>query len=280
MSIIAEKKEELQDVETAKFITSMLRDISAMKMKSIRGNFKRNDEFFTRISELYGLVKFQQFKISNSKDAVKKKVGSSALFIAITSNKHFFGSLNTQVMDDFLKEIDKNKKGDYLVVGETGKQFLDGTKYEKECTYMSFENDDPTGKELQKFLNKIQSYGRILVFYPKFISVFKQGVSTMDISQAPDIKELEEDVESYIFEPELSDMTDFFEVQIRYLLFNRVILETELARTAARLMRMNEAENRAKELIEEKQVQLQKEISSLGNSRLLETFVGFKQWKK
>lgn len=280
MSIIAEKKEELQDVETAKFITSMLRDISAMKIKSIRGNFKRNNEFFTKISELYGLVKLQQFKISSGKDAANKKIGSSALFVAITSNKRFFGALNTKVMGDFLKNIDKNKKGDYLVVGETGKQFLDGTKYEKKCSYMSFEDDDPTSEELQKFLNKIQSYGRVFVFYPKFITVFKQGVSTLDISQAPDIKELEEEVESYIFEPELSDMTNFFEIQIRYLLFNRVILETELARTAARLMRMNEAESRATEMIEEKHVQLQKEISSLGNSRLLETFVGFKQWKK
>jgi len=145
---------------------------------------------------------------------------------------------------------------------------------------MSFEDDNPTDEELSIFLERIKPYGRILIFYPSFISVFKQGVKTIDITQKPeptiDLKKEEE----YIFEPDLAEMIQFFETQIRHLLFNRAMLETELARTAARLMRMNESENRATELIKEKESQLQKETSALSSIRLLETFLGYRQWRK
>jgi len=150
----------------------------------------------------------------------------------------------------------------------------------KKYKYMLFEDDSPTDEELGIFLERIKPYGRVVVFYPSFISVFKQGVKTMDITQKPEFTEDAEKEEEYIFEPNLSEMIQFFEIQIRNLLFNRAMLETELARTAARLMRMNEAENRATDLIKEKESQLQKETMALSSIRLLETFLGYKQWKK
>jgi len=118
-----------------------------------------------------------------------------------------------------------------------------------------------------------------MVFYPKFISTFKQGVNVMDITQTPEFKGDPEEAESYIFEPELSSLIDFFEVQIKNLLFNRAMIETELSRMAARMTKMNEAEGRAARLVEEKERELQKEVASVSSSQLLESFVGFKKWQ-
>ena len=280
MSIVTEKKEELKDVQTAKFITSMLRDISAIKMRNIKDKFKKNDTFFAEISNLYNLVKLQELKQLHKDKKRKKEHGSSMLLsVAITSNKHFFGSLNNNVMENFLKEIEK-KVGDTLIIGNTGKQYISDIKNKKKYKFMSFKDDNPTDEELGMFLERIKHYGRVVIFYPSFISVFRQGVKTVDITQKPKLTEDLKKEEEYIFEPDLSEMIKFFETQIRNLLFNRAMLETELARTAARLMRMNESENRATDLIKEKESQLQKETMALSSTRLLETFLGYKQWRK
>ncbi len=279
MSIITEKKEELKDVQTAKFITSMLRDISAIKMRNIKNRFKKNDIFFAEISKLYNLVKLQELKQAKKNNKKKEQRISATLFIAITSNKHFFGLLNSNVMERFLKEIEE-KKGDNLIIGNTGKQYTSNLKYKKKFKYMSFEDDSPTDDELSVFLERIKHYSRVIIFYPSFVSVFKQGVKTIDITQKPELTEDLKKEEEYIFEPDLFEMIQFFEIQIRNLLFNRAMLETELARTAARLMKMNESENRATELIKEKEIQLQKETMALSSIRLLETFLGYKQWRK
>ncbi len=278
MSIVTEKREELKDVQTAKFITSMLRDISAIKMRKIKDKFKKNDLFFKEISSLYNLVKLQELKQQKEKKKEKEE-SLMLLLVAITSNKHFFGLLNNNVMKDFLEEA-QQAKGDVLVVGKTGKQYISGLGRKKKYKFMSFKDDNPTEKELGLFLERIKYYGRIIVFYPSFISVFKQGVKTIDITQKPKLNKDLKREEEYIFEPDLNEMIQFFEIQIRSLLFNRVMLETELARTAARLMKMNESENRATELIKEKESQLQKETMALSSIRLLETFLGYKQWKK
>jgi len=280
MSVVTERKQELQDVQTAKFITSMLRDISAIKMRAIRDRFKTNDMFFAEISNLYNLVKLQKTKQeSREKKKTKNPTTAAILRVAITSNKHFFGSLNVDVMDNFIGNL-KKLSGDNLIIGNTGKQYAVDSGYAKKCKYMAFEDDNPTDEELAIFLERIKPYGRVVIFYPSFISVFKQGVKTVDITQEPELTEDLKKAEDYIFEPDLDEMIEFFETQIRSLLFNRAMLETELARTAARLMRMNESENRATDLIKEKERQLQKETTALSNIRLLETFLGYKQWGK
>ena len=55
---------------------------------------------------------------------------------------------------------------------------------------------------------------------------------------------------------------------------------SDLARSAARLMKMRNAQERARELATERQARLHKEIGSLADMQLLETFAGYTQWKK
>ena len=72
----------------------------------------------------------------------------------------------------------------------------------------------------------------------------------------------------------------FFENQVRQLLFNRIMLESELSRTAARLVKMNSTEERAEGIIQEKRRVLRKETMVIEDIRLLETFTSTVQWKK
>jgi F0F1-type ATP synthase gamma subunit len=145
--------------------------------------------------------------------------------------------------------------------------------------YMIFENDQPSREDILYFLTRTHAFDEVHVFYPRFKSVFNQSTARQDITYTPPIEEAQKRKVEYIFEPELEKMLEFFETQVRYLLFNRIIMETELARASARVMKMNSAEQRAGDLIEEQQRMLEKEVASLSTKRLLETFAGFTKWK-
>jgi len=75
------------------------------------------------------------------------------------------------------------------------------------------------------------------------------------------------------------EMIKFFNTQVRWLLFQRIILESDMARTAARLLTMSQAEERTDFEIKKKKADLRKVIRSFTNAQLLDTFSGIKRWK-
>ncbi|KKS46223.1 MAG: hypothetical protein UY07_C0014G0008 [Parcubacteria group bacterium GW2011_GWA1_47_8] len=267
-------------MQTAKSIAGTLRDISAIKMRIIREKFTLNSMFYTEISDLYNLVKLHEAHAHDNDNVPPPPRKQKVLAVAITSNKRFYGLLNNNVVDAFLLYAKQDSSVDMLVVGTTGKQYLYGTEHERKSTYMSFAEDDPTPAENKEFLKRVSGYEKVVVFYPSFVTVFKQEPVMIDITYTTEPKQMsEEKIQDYIFEPEFSQMLAFFEEHIKSLLFNRTMLETELSRTAARLMKMTGAEQSATEHIGEKKRELRKAIESLSNIRLLESFSGLSIWR-
>lgn len=282
MSILTEKQEELESIRTARFIASTLRDISAMEIRSLREQFRRNYTFYQEVGELYQLIK-QHAQYRNIQDG-NTQTTKPDLVVAVTSNKRFYGSLNSDVMDAFLERVKEERPNEtYLVIGQTGQQYLHGIRYEHKCEFTIFEDDTPTKDEVMTFLDTIRSYQRVFLYYPGFVGIFQQEPKVVDITHTPELEQASGDPEDrigYIFEPELPEMVAFFETQVRHLLFDRTMLETELSRTAARLVKMNVADERASDLIDEVKGELREQSALLSNMRLLETFSGIAQWKK
>src|SRR3990167_6421107 len=81
----------------------------------------------------------------------------------------------------------------------------------------------------------------------------------------------------FIFEPELPDILDFFNTQVRTILFNRTMIETDLARTASRMLSMSGAHERAQFQIKNQRQQLDKRARLIRNAQLLETVAGMRK---
>jgi F0F1-type ATP synthase gamma subunit len=120
----------------------------------------------------------------------------------------------------------------------------------------------------------------VFVIYPKFVNTFRQDIAMTDITQTPASVAEPEKMADYIFEPEIPNMLAFFERQVRRALFERVLLETELARTAARAQRMREAKDRAGDLRKGFERGLRRELATFADLELMETFIGFNFWKR
>ena len=280
MSTIDEKIKHLDDVETVRFISSTLFEISARQMTKLREALAENDEFYDEIGELYDVVKRSAALQKHLKPDSDETKGSKQLSVAVvfTSNKRFYGSLNRDLVKTFMEDVSGDGV-DRIVIGDTGREIVEITRSAPVCQFLSFEQDEPTPKEVQQFLERVKSYDQIFVYYPTFTSVFLQKVSKIDITHTPTALDANKSIVEYIFEPELPQLLTFFEQRVRSLLFNRVLLETELARVSARFVAMSAAERQANELGKTltRSIRNQKEATS--NRELLEALTGITKWK-
>ena len=271
--------QELDALETIKFVSSALFDVSAEKIVRLRAAFEKNQEFYRDISELYDTIKHTA--VQRGDLSAKSAATARVLLVAFTSNVRFYGSSNTDVMRSFIEQFDKTI-ADGIVIGRTGKVFMENYPINPiRLTFRSFEGDEPTSREVKEFLSEVEFYDEVYVFYPSFVTIFTQKVSSLDITHTAQEELLAKgDTEiDYIFEPELPRILKFFETRVRHLLFERVVLESELARTAARLFAMNGAQDRVEDEIRQVRQAVQKATANFNDARLLESFSAISKWK-
>jgi len=278
MSTLADIRLELDDATTLKLISSAFTESAASRIQKIKKKFETNRQFYDEISHVYHLVRLSG-KMRKKKGETEKKIGKK-LSVAVTSNQRFYGNLNVNVMQGFIDDIARDNT-DVMVIGSTGNDFMHSTGFAKSYDHMIFVYDNPTLGETSAFLDKIMPYETVMMYHPKFLSLVSQTVGMVDITQAVVPSDKTPDDEIYIlFEPDYGKILEFFQRQVRSLLFLHVMLEADLSRTAARLITMSGAEERSSELIKLKQSQLRKIQASIANIKLLETFAGMSKWKK
>lgn len=279
MPTIEEIRKELNDVETLKLMSGALLEVSALRIKSFKSDFERNRSFFDEMNNLYNLIKVS---VSKQKHVISKiKKDSKTILIAVTSNNRFYGRLNSDVVNVLLSEFNKNLNAHLLVIGTTGKRYLEeGELPVRQTEYLVFKEDYPTPLEMQMFLEKTKSFKRVFVCYPKFINLFMQEAVVVDITHTPQEGDTEGEQMYHIFEPELIHIAHFFETQVRKILFVRIMLEAELSRIAARITKMHSTEERASQAIAKKKQELRRGLLDMADIHLLETFAGSKRWRK
>lgn len=262
-----------------------------MKIKKIRAAFENNRRFYEEITRIYHFVKLNASKKTlaglpahkNKKAAKVESPAQKVAYVAITSNSHFYGTLNLNVMRKFWQDTADLKSDSLIVTGQTGVDYLEslpnppagGPKYAP----LIFKKDSPTREEVLSLLEATRQFDQVLLYYPQFVTVMTQKVGILDITQsAPPQNVGNENVIQFIFEPELPKIVEFFETQVRLLLLTRAMLESDLSRAAARLSSMSAASLRAGAAVKTKKVQISKADKSMRNSRLLDTFAGLQNW--
>jgi ATP synthase F1 gamma subunit len=278
MPELTELREELTEITTLKYVSAAFLEAASARIVGIRKSFMQNQEFYEDVSHIYHTV-----KVSSELLQIRKKTErqpGKVLSVAATSNHRFYGLLNINVMKSFIENSEK-KPTDRVVIGKTGSDYLMIKNYKQVCEKVIFLKDNPNNEEIRQFLNKIQEYEKVILYFPKFVSMVSQSVGILDITQSAKEEEItEEEIIRHIFEPDLPKMVEFFERVLRTLLFSRAMMEADLSRTAARLMSMSSAEDRADELITEKQGEIRKARRTMMDKELLDTFAGMKKWGK
>ena len=278
MSVIRDLQEQLQQTQTAKFVTTMLRDISATRLQAIRAEVEANQVYYQELHELMGLVK--SYAVANNIDITSGT--HDRVYVAVTANRRFYGHINTDVMDVFVAALQADTGAAGYIIGVTGAHYWEQEKPDVTQSPSiltpsdkSRISDVPTTSEIRNIVEAMAVYNEVVVVHPQFINSFTQEAKQTDLTHVPRQHERESSAVDYIVEPDIPALLRFFRTQIRLVLFRRVILETRLALTGARLMKMQRARERAKDLEQHEQRRIHKQISTVQNMRLLETFTGF-----
>lgn len=279
MPSLTDLREELDDLVTMRSITSALTESSAGHLKKIKENFLRNVKIYQEISRIYHLVRTSYFQTIVPAATPLPKIQLKTLSVAVTSNQRFYGNINANIMRTFIEKT-RTQNNDLMVIGITGQNFMKIASFGRNFQTLTFQKDIPSVDESRQFVTNTLNYDSVLLYYPKFVSLVNQTVGITDITEASLPEGTEEEEIKLLFEPELPKILEFFNTQVRRLLFIRIMQETDLSLTAARLLSMSAAEERSGDLIKVKQSEIRKNMSSFINAKLLETFSSIREWKE
>lgn len=260
-------------IKTIDEIAGALGDIATIRLKQTRKSIQHNINFFQQISEVYSIVKNQAGRLEDKK-MLKRTTNGKTAFILITANNRLYGGLDSELVKFFVTNT-KGISGDRYLIGLAGKDLLISMKYEETMKNVVFKENSPTFAELKALASEVFNYQKILVFHTKFVSVLNQIPTISDISHV-DIQESKKPSGLYLLEPEVSKMIQFFENQISILLFQAIFAEVDLARLAARMNSMNQAEDNARKVIELEKKELLKSRKLKLNFETISSYAALK----
>lgn len=247
-----------------KSVAQAFTELASIKLERIRNSIEKNRLFFEEISGLFEAVA----ELANKKRVVPKLEKKGTAAIILTSNSRFYGGLERRLMQFYQQTISKLNT-EQIIIGLSAANFF-------QKPGLILKSDLPSDTELTSLTDTIKHYSRVLVFYPRFQSVLLQTPFIVDLTESGTItiaiaKKPTKFPIDYILEPELTKMWQFFDSQILKLLLEQTFLEAELARTAARLTSMDQAQDNADHAIIELKKALAEAKRSINNSRILET---------
>lgn len=277
MSLVQDTRKELEDIRSIQTLSGVMRDLSVSRVQKLREDFQRNLDFYKEVEVFFNQV--QSLVNQNYANIAAEMRKRPVANIAITSNHRFYGALNREVVEFFLKNWEK--ADNHIVIGKTGQGQMEGDERYDRCKFISFDEDNPTRWEMQKFVSLTKGYSRAVVYFPKYRTPFHQEPAAMDLVHLSEggVELEDRSLDEFIFEPDLPLIHDFFSTQVQYVLIQRIMLETDLSRTAKRLIRMDTAESSATEMYSQKERELRASIQRQLDISLFESISGLKKWE-
>lgn len=271
----------LEEGESLKAITQAYSEIANLKIKRIRADAERNRVFFQEILGVYALVKNLSLKKKINIPSKPKKVVS----IVLTSNYRFYGAINSDLLEFFVKTIQKLDT-DCIYLGKAAIDYFKAQPQLNQghsSTEVLLKDDQPDTVELLNLVGLLSNYKRVLVFYSSMKSLLVQVPTAMDITTSS-MPQLEGGKNNnnfkFIFEPDLSKILQFFDSQIITLLLEGTFLESELSRTASRFISMDKAETASNKLIKQYLTLKAYVKRNMDNNTILENFASMMAVRK
>jgi ATP synthase F1 gamma subunit len=274
--IIQEINQQIDEGESLQLITQVFTEIASSKLKKIRAGIEQNRAFFYDLTNIYSLLNMLSIK----QGIHRKPKNPRTAVILLSSNYRFYGQVTNPLIESFLK-ITRQQDCDRFIIGKTAHSYLDTIHYDKPYKKIIFQTDIPAMPELQNLTSQIKDHAKVIVFYSQMKSVLIQLPVNKDITQSIDpelyAKRDEKNIQKllgefdYILEPDLGIMLQFFDEQIKGLLLEHTFLESELSRTASRLISMDSAQNQAKNYLNDMKTELRTARKNVTNARIVET---------
>jgi len=249
-------KKQILAIEDIKETVKALEKIAAANIHNLKLTSQRMKEYEERLKEVWSDIEQEDtlhplFKKTNTFKKLK---------ILITTEKGLCGSLLNRLLD-FFQSFLLRENEDIMVVGEKGKKLCDerGIKINY---FFRGTKEIPKEEDINQIRNFVISqflekkYSEVVIFYSSFESLALQNPTVFKFLPF-EKKEFEREfqkeskiISAYpIYEPSLKEIKDYLIKEYLGLVFYQKILEAKLSELAARTIAMEEAGQKAQELI-------------------------------
>lgn len=288
------KKELEIEIENLGGLNDMVKayeEIAATRIMHSRQKVLTNRNFVEELGEIFSEVvasyKDQVDKLIKSKKFLQPKdvtfinKNGKTLYLLISANTGLYGNIIKRTFDLFL-EKSKKENADIAIVGRIGLGMWQQHKMQNKYFYFDFPDQSVDENSLNKILEFIISYKKVVIFYGRFQNLVTQEATFSDISgdTLPNQEKDNKPHVKYVFEPSLEKTLEFFEKQIFASIFEQTMRESQLAKIASRLTSLDTASENIMKEIEEvtnmKNVTTHRQI----NKKQLETFSSRILWGK
>lgn len=238
MQGIKEIKQDMDNLDALKLLAAAYSDVASGKLKRIRTKIEQNRAFVLELSTVFHIIKSAADKQKVTLDLPKAGVAN----LLLTSNHRFYGGLENRLLDFYLAHLSLSH-GDNFVIGRTGELAVLKSQTGDKFEIIKFEKDLPSSEELNDLTKRLLRYQNLLIYHTRMQSVLVQRSVITEVGGLADLStEIDPRLTYYIFEPEIKKMVEFFDAQVTKVLLEQAFLESELARTAARLVSMETAQ--------------------------------------
>ena len=274
-----------QEIDTATNVKSLAiayEEISIMRMQKIRDMVLSSRYYLDNLYPVFKEVRKAYVESSVGKSRLlkmsKKGELSKSSFstmikngrnvvVLITPNNRMSGNLAKSVIADFLDDMSvSDKSTDYVIIGKLGANLLrnSNTKLNNKNVLYFDLPDTKSEIEILRIIESVMHYDKVVVYYGKFKNLIERVSSKDEISaeyEQVDEKSISRD--SFIIEPQIDKVLNFFEIQVFTVLFKQRLSESELGMLGSRISAMEAAisksEQKVSQLMYQRRVYRKKE---------------------
>lgn len=285
------KKELTKETEFLTILRTILEtyeEIAATRMARIRSSVLGSRDFLLEINAIFQQVKASYkaqiellMKNKRIKDFSKLtfiKRNGKTLYVFISANTGLYGDIIRKTYNVFIENL-KKETGDVAILGRLGYEIFTAENAKIPATYFEFPDNKMDNAVVQKIVEHIIQYEKVLVFYEQFNNVVSQSPIVTNISGDPLPWEKGGPQARYFFEPSLEKIMEFFEKEIFASIFQQTIFESELAKFAARMVSLDFASENTKARLKQVILASQRIKHQENNKRQLEKFASMSLWK-
>ncbi len=266
-------------------LTSVFEGIASMKVAQTKNQVLESTKFFDEIWKIYLQLRVDAFfSFGRDKDVDTTKIIDKELFVIITAEGGFSGDIDQKLVEEMLKEYDKDKN-DIIVIGHHGATQLSqrGISYRK---YYKLPKKDEN-INVTPIIREVQQYKKSSVFYQEYVSLMNQNVKKISLSTAVQIQGSKADNSdeviseaTYIFEPSSYGVAAYLERSMMKIAVSQLILQSKLAQYASRFRAMSASHQRADETKYDLHMAYNRARRNVKDERLKEIINGMKKAQK
>ncbi|MDD5246760.1 MAG: F0F1 ATP synthase subunit gamma [Candidatus Omnitrophica bacterium] len=182
MKTIAALKQELESTQGLGDIIEVLKTAATIQFRSFQLKEKPNEEFSHAAQRCFSILSGRDLQ----HPYLLERPGLPSIVLIVTSDEGFLGELNTLLANAGIDQR-KSPKDEIVILGERGAKYLE----DMNLSFKFFPGfgDEINHEELASIRNYLletylKGYGRVVIVYPKFVSLTVQKIEVLPLLPA------------------------------------------------------------------------------------------------